>query len=151
MISKKVVLVSLFLTLLGCSSTDKEIRHDLRGLSDHQYSREEMIDHMRDVIDRNPNLTEKQKSDFLDLHVNVMQEVSTVNQNVRKLKILLFQEMSKENYSQRRLDSLVSRVKKQHELKLQVMLRAFKEAKEILGIHFREIDYERYHIPFIAQ
>ena len=143
----KLLIFIIALGFYSCSNMDHEIERESNSVVRVE-SRERMIDHMRDVIDENDKLSQEQKDQFFDLHIKVMDQVNDINHSIRKLKVVLFNELSQDKPSDRKMERIISKIKKLHSEKLKLMVKAFHKAKDILGIQFKEIDYQRFHNPY---
>ncbi len=139
--NKKMTALLLFSMLFAsCSSVVKnEISEDKKKVKNVQ-SRSAMIERTKGILANSPNLNSKQKILFIKLHSRAISKVKKSSLELRKLKVVLMHEMTAKDYKNAKVDELVKQIRKLHNKKLDIMLEAMKEAKNILGVNaMREI------------
>ncbi|MBT3981137.1 MAG: hypothetical protein HOE90_07270 [Bacteriovoracaceae bacterium] len=118
----------------SCSSTtNKEIESEKESIKG-VVSRAEMIDRTRSILENSTNLTKSQRESFLDLHASIMKDVSKINVDIRKSKVVLFNAMVGEKFNQAKVDSLTKSIKKLYDKKLDLMIVGMAKGKEIIGV-----------------
>lgn len=133
----KIISSLLMLTLLySCATTQKDIGHELKNAPAVR-SRDEMINSMRKIFANSKNLTSKQKEEFFELHATVIDEVSDLNNLIRKQKIMLIKEISSTKYSVRRINALKDMLRSSYNAKLSIMFAALSQSREILGVKLK--------------
>ncbi|MDP7319478.1 MAG: hypothetical protein QF441_02670 [Bacteriovoracaceae bacterium] len=143
----KILTLFCIFTLVACSSAKKEVAKEKANVPSME-SRDEMINKTRDLIESSDKLTQKQKKDFMQLHTSVMIEVGKINQETRKLKMVLFKHLlEQDSYKPAKVKVIKNQLKKLNDKKFQIMIDSLKQAKEILGVNFKELypSYPFYH------
>jgi len=97
-------------------------------------SKKEMNNKMIKILESSKRLTEKQKEDFLALHSNVKQDVMVVNDELRRLKIVLFKSLAKGDYERKKIDLIKKKIVKQYNKRLNIMFDALYQFQKILGV-----------------
>ena len=131
----KSILMAIMMAMVlgGCASTvKKEIEMDKSHVSGVSH-REEMIAKTRDILDQTPNLTEKQKDRFIALHQGVSEKAIKYAQEIRKLKVVLFNELTAKKYQPRKINELGRQIRKLSNKRLDLMFDALSKAQKILG------------------
>jgi protein subunit release factor A len=136
---KKLLLTPLALLLvISCASTTKEIEAEKAQVAPVS-SRVEMQDRTRSLINNSEKLTATQKADFLNLHSSVMTEMTTITDDMRKLKVVMMNNLANKDYDQAKMIMLEKRIKKLNSEKMDLMIKAMNQAKIILGVEFQNI------------
>ncbi|MDA8793607.1 hypothetical protein N9N67_10180 [Bacteriovoracaceae bacterium] len=137
---KALLLLSLTIILLiSCSSnTKKEIEVEKKQISKVE-GREEMHDRMRAMINTSKKLDESQKEDFLTLHNEVLGKVATIDTEMKKLKLVLFNNLTQKKYDTKKVNQLKQQLKKLNNDKFDTMINAMSDARSILGISFKDM------------
>jgi hypothetical protein len=91
----------------------------------------------KDILD-SPDIDPEVKDDFIALQYETYTKVQELNLELRKLKVVFFNSITKENHDQKKSNELIRQMKKLHGKKLDLMVDAFYQAKNILG-HTPEI------------
>lgn len=131
---KKILLFSSFLFLVSCATDPaKEVYHEKMQQKSHM-SKEQMNDKILSVLGSSKNLTKKQREDFLSLHSSVMQEVVEINNDIRRLKVVLFKSISKGDYERRKIESIKKQIITNYNRKLNLMFDALYKTQKILGV-----------------
>lgn len=148
----KTLLLALVLAFsFGCATgVKKEISHDKEQMSSVQ-SREMMVEKMRTALEQSDKLTDSQKDQFIQLHDKTMMKTMAINEDIAKLKVILFKEFAGEKYNGRKVSELTRQIKKLHNQKMDVMLGALGKAKKILGVEVKSLygeDWFQHHYKF---
>ena len=132
---KKLFALALVMFLFtGCSTGMKnEVSHEKSQMG-ALHSRQHMIEKTYSILEKTPNLTNDQREKFLGLHTEVMDKVANYSQDIRKLKVMLFSEMTAKNYQSDKVQEITSQIKSLYNKRLDVMLDTMGEAKSILGV-----------------
>ena len=121
------------LMIAGCSTTTKdEVSADMdkvRGV----HSREDMIARTRMILEESPNLTDTQKDKFIELRGQTLDVVMDQTARIRKLKVVLFESMTAENYNPAKVREVTRQLKKAYNKRLDTMFNSMKKAQTILG------------------
>jgi hypothetical protein len=121
------------LGLASCaSSTEKEIKSDVSHVRPVQ-TREMLIERTRNILDDSPNLSEKQKDEFIGLHSDIATKVQKQNEEMKKLKVVLFNELTKKDFKEYKIKKITQKIRKVYNQRFDVMLQALDKAREILG------------------
>ncbi len=143
----KGLLFILMLTFLGsCSSAVKEeIREDRMTVG--HISHEQMIEKMKEMIDRIPGITEEQHDRLLNLHSEVYAESQDINEKIKQNKVLLFKYLAEDKNKE--ISYVKKDLKKLYNGKLELMFKAFDDVKKILGKNAKKImsdqEFRLYH------
>ena len=135
------------LTFLGsCSSAVKEeIREDRMTVG--HISHEQMIEKMKEMIDRIPGITEEQHDRLLNLHSEVYAESQDINEKIKQNKVLLFKYLAEDKNKE--ISYVKKDLKKLYNGKLELMFKAFDDVKKILGKNAKKImsdqEFRLYH------
>ena len=148
---KVLVLLLVAALSFGCASgVKKEIAHEKDSMSSMQ-SREVMVEKMRSILDKSENLSEKQKDQFIDLHGEIIGKNQSLNEDISKLKVILFKELAANKYNARKVNELGRQIKKLHNKKMDNMLGALSKAKKILGVEVKSLygeEWFQHHYKF---
>ncbi|MCO4792356.1 MAG: hypothetical protein KC493_01495 [Bacteriovoracaceae bacterium] len=131
---KLILIIGLMGLLTSCaSSSDRQIEEEKTHVRKNM-SKKEMSDKMIKILESSKRLTKKQKEDFLVLHSNVKQDVTVVNDELRRLKIVLFQTLAKGEYKRKKIDLIKKKIVKQYNKRLNIMFDALYKFQKILGV-----------------
>ncbi len=134
----------LVLMISGCATkTKKEIAAE-KSMVKSIHSRQDLVEKTRMILEKSPHLSKEQRDQFLNLHTDIISKVDESTQEIRKLKILLFKEMTNQNFNKVKVDIITKQIKKAYNERLDVMLNAMKEAQGILGVQAKEIFKEKW-------
>src|SRR5690606_18965264 len=95
-----------------------------------------------DSIKNSTTLTSEQKEKLLAIQKDVDTKTQTIDLEIKKLKILLYENLSDKNGSDRKMNTLVRRLKKLSYQRIDIMLKALYEIKEIIGRTSKEKYYQ---------
>lgn len=125
-----MALVSLLASCAG--QTQREIQKEKSQMTNVN-SREEMMVRMRKVLSHGKGITEKQKEQFMSMHDEVWSQTYEINQDIRKLKIMLFKELVNPKYNDQKVHEVKRQVQKLYNKKLNIMIGAFEKVTKMLG------------------
>lgn len=98
----------------------------------------DMNERMTKILDSAKSLSPKQKEEFLDLHSKIMFDVRTINNEIRRLKIVLFKSLAEGDYKRRKIDTIKKQIVKQYNKRLNLMFDALYKIQKILGVGSRD-------------
>lgn len=137
---KKLILLTTLIALSfsSCStSTSKDIAHERNQVKPFQ-TRESIVERTTEMLDKS-SLTEVQKDRFIDLHMKTYDKVQTLNQKIKKTKMVLFKNLFAQKYDERKMDMITREIKKMSSQKIDIMFSALAKSKEILGKQSQEL------------
>lgn len=135
----KILLILCTLSfLVSCASNTKEQVHHEKMQERSHMSKKEMNDRMLKILDSSTKLSEKQREDFLALHSGVMQDVRVINNEIRRLKVVLFRNLAKGDYKRRKIDTIKKQIVVQYNKRLNLMFDALYKIQKILGVGSRD-------------
>ena len=79
----------------------------------------------------------EQKERLLNLQEHTLGGINDSNTEIRKYKIILFKHLAENKYDEKKVKVLKRRIKEYHDRKLNLMFVAIDEAKNILGVDFK--------------
>lgn len=130
---KKIILLTITLLLTSCASeTKKEIQIEKEEVVLSKSHRSILERAHRDILD-SPDLDPETKDDFLALQYETQEKVKEVNTELRKIKVVFFKSLTEKDHNERKSNELIRQMKKLHNKKLDIMIKSFYEAKNILG------------------
>ena len=132
------IIFTAFLVVSCSSNTKNEISMEKKQVPE-VYDREELHERMREMINSSEKLSEKQKGDFLTLHEDVLEKVDTITSDMRKLKLVLFKNLTEEKYDKKKVNELRRQLKKLNNEKFETMINAMSNARDILGVSFKDV------------
>lgn len=137
---KNILLISLtlFFFVSCASSTKKEIESERKEVTEVE-DRDEMHDRMRAMINSSKKLNPKQKEDFLSLHDEVIGKVNTIDSEMKKLKLVLVNNLTQKKYDSKKVNQIKRQLKKLNNKKFDTMINALSDARDILGISFKDL------------
>ncbi|EQC47262.1 hypothetical protein [Bacteriovorax sp. Seq25_V] len=143
----KNLLLILTLVLLGsCSSAVKEEVREDRMTVGH-ISQEQMIDKMREMINRIPGITKDQHDKLLNLHADVYADSQDISEKIKQNKVLLFKYLAEDKNKE--INFVKKDLKKLYNRKLELMFQAFDKVKAILGKDAKKVmsdeEFRLYH------
>ena len=132
------IIFTAFLVVSCSSNTKNEISMEKKQVPE-VYDREELHERMREMINSSEKLSEKQKGDFLTLHEDVLEKVDTITSDMRKLKIVLFKDLTEAEYDKKKVNELRRQLKQLNNEKFETMINAMSNARDILGVSFKDV------------
>lgn len=123
---------------ISCTETKREIESEVQKVA-RTSDREELRQRTKEILAESSKLTPDQKESFLELHDEVVEQVESIEDRMRKLKIVLVQHLAQQEYSKRKVSELKRQLKKLNNEKFDVMIDAMSDAREILGVEFKNI------------
>lgn len=136
--SRLFIILAVFCVLSACSHEMAKKVEGQKQRVGHVESKSAMVQRMRSILEKSSSLTDKQKEQFLEVHDRIVADAAEINEDIRKLKIVLFQNMTKENFNKKKMGYLTSKIKGLYESKLDLMIEGFIEVKEILGVQAKD-------------
>lgn len=128
----------LCLFIVSCASqTRKEITVEKEEVKVE--TREQMIEMSRNILASAEGISEKQKDLILALHIETMEEVSKINSEIRKSKIVLMKTLVQKKYNHKKGMVLTKDIKKLYNKKVDLMLDSMEKAKKILGVEYAKV------------
>ena len=135
---KKLMVLCGLVFLVSCASnTKQQVQEEKMQVRGHM-SKQEMNDRMIKILDSSKKLSEKQREDFLALHSSVMQDVRTINDEIRRLKIVLFKNLAEGDYKRKKIDTIKKQIVVQYNKRLNLMFDALYKIQKILGVGSRD-------------
>lgn len=148
---KSTMLLALLTTLLlgaSCSSINvrEEIEIEKKELSEINSS-EKMMQKSYDIVELNENISPEKKAAFNELKAKVYQDVQKINQDIARSKVILFRALLEDNEkNQKKIDILIQDLKTHHDRKLNIMIEAFFQVRDLLEHNMLErMLNERFH------
>ncbi len=138
---KTVLIILMTLSfVVGCSSTStqEQIARE-KEVTESMPTRSVMSQRVKSILRNSPNLNEDQRDKFLMLHSDVMSEVAIINDELRKSKVVMFNNMVADEYDAKKIRILRKSIVKLNKKKLNVMFDAMDESKKILGLEAKNI------------
>jgi len=129
-----VRILSLFLLLLiaSCAIGQRsEIEKEKKKISNIT-STQEFYKQVIQTINNSQDLSQKQKSDFLNLYYDVGKRSKRLSVEIKKLKIILFRSLTREN-NEFKIDEITRQIKSANNERLDLMFDALEKTKIILG------------------
>lgn len=137
----RAILLVLVFTLVGCSSYQKRSQiNQEKSMTQAPVTTDEMVERMRDILDKSPNLSNKQKDSFIMLHGKVIGKTYELNNEIRKAKIVLIKHLASEKYDPIKVGMLQRDIKKMYNKKISIMMDAMADARKILGTEFKMLN-----------
>jgi uncharacterized protein HemX len=142
---QKILLVLILATsLVSCASHKKKQIEQEKAQVGSVSSNADMARKTREMLDKSDKLTQQQKDDFMRLHDKVIADVQGINEELRKTKIVMFDNLLNDKYDVKKMELLQSSIRKLMNQKMDVMTRAMVEGKKILGVNTRDVYKETF-------
>ena len=131
---KKLILFCLLTLFVSCASnTEKEVQEEKVQEKSHM-SKGQMHDRILKILESSKKLTPKQKEDFMNLHAGVMHDVRGINNEIRRLKVVLFKTLSTGKYKRKKIEIIKKQIIKQYNSRLNLMFDSLYKTQKILGV-----------------
>jgi hypothetical protein len=131
---KKLILLFSLTLLVSCASnTEQEVQKEKMQEKSHM-SKGQMHERILKILETSKKLTPKQKEDFMDLHAGVMHDVRGINNEIRRLKVVLFKNLSTGEYKRKKIESIKKQIIKQYNRRLNLMFDSLYKTQKILGV-----------------
>ena len=129
---KQLIVFCSLLLLASCASNrEKQIYHE-KMQEKPNMSKSQMNERILNLLDSSKSLSEKQREEVLALHSGVMQKVRGINDELRRLKVVLFKSLATGDYKRRKLDSIKKKIVVQYNKRLNLMFDALYKMQKIL-------------------
>lgn len=138
----KFIILTFLIFLTSCSSGVKKEIETEKAKIEYFKGNETLGERIQSVLEGS-GLTEEQKELFIDVHHKVMGKTVFLNDEIKKLKMVLIRNLSNKKYSEKKTEILTERIKTLYGQKIEIMLEALGEVKQILGKDFQKIDVEQ--------
>jgi hypothetical protein len=130
---KYLITILVPILMISCASNiKKEIKKEKNAVVLSKKDKSILDRAHRDILD-SPNLDPETKDDFAALQYETYARIQEVNDELKKLKVVFFKTLSQKEYDERKTNELIKQMKKLHGSKLDIMVDAFYQAKNILG------------------
>lgn len=135
---KLIIMFTTILFFTSCSSKQVEIdiTEAKKSISAPQNFKE-LLKRKREILNNSKNLSLEQKERLLNLQEHTLGGINDSNTEIRKYKIILFKHLAENKYDEKKVKVLKRRIKEYHDRKLNLMFVAIDEAKNILGVDFK--------------
>jgi uncharacterized membrane protein len=147
---KKILLIACVLGLSACANnTKKEIAHEKAQVEiDCTSVNSKMREKMQNLFDNSSKLSEKQKDQFTQMHVDTAQKMCELNNEIQKLKIVLIDNLANEKYDTKKVSLITREIKSLNGKKMDLMFDNLEKARSILGVEARHFFSDRTFIDF---
>ena len=135
---KLIIVFTTILFFISCSS--KQVELDITEAKKSvlaPQSFKELLKRKREILNNSKNLSQEQKERLLNLQEHTLGGIDDSNTEIRKYKIILFKHLAENKYDEKKVKVLKRRIKGYHDRKLSLMFTAIDEAKNILGVDFK--------------
>ena len=126
----------LFFTSCSSKQVEIDITEAKKSISAPQNFKE-LLKRKREILNNSKNLSLEQKERLLNLQEHTLGGINDSNTEIRKYKIILFKHLAENKYDEKKVKVLKRRIKEYHDRKLNLMFVAIDEAKNILGVDFK--------------
>lgn len=135
---KSLILIGISLLLVSCASnTEKEI-YEEKTHEQSNMSKSDMNEKILNILDSSKSLSPKQREEFLNLHAGVMHEVKSINNEIRRLKVVLFRSLSTGDYKRIKIETIKKQIIVQYNKRLNLMFDSLYKTQKILGVGSRD-------------
>lgn len=135
---KKLIILCSLAFLVSCASnTEQQIQHEKVQEKSHM-SKKDMHERILKILDSSKKLSPKQREDFMDLHSGVMHDVREINNEIRRLKVVLFKSLSTGKYKRKKIETIKKQIIKQYNRRLNLMFDSLYKTQKILGVGSRD-------------
>ena len=133
---KRKIIETIFVLsfFLGCART--QVAKDIDAESKAQPARAmhgEVAARGMEVILQSPSLSEEQKERFVELHQQMMAKTFKIQNEISKLKGILFESIVSPSYNAEKIDEIKKRLITLNNERMSNMLNALKEVQTIVG------------------
>lgn len=135
---KLIIMFTTFLFFISCSSKQVEldIKEAKKSISAPKNFKE-LLKRKREILNNSKNLSQEQKERLLNLQEHTLGGIDDSNTEIRKYKIILFKHLAENKYDEKKVKAIKRIIKGYHDRKLSLMFVAIDEAKNILGVDFK--------------
>ncbi|EQC50223.1 hypothetical protein M899_0357 [Bacteriovorax sp. BSW11_IV] len=131
---KKLFYLLLIATIsVSCASqTKKEIEAEKNSMPQIK-TRAEMISKMNEVLEHAKGITPEQKEKFANIHADVLVKNQEIEQDIRKLKVILFEGIMADKYDNKKVFETRKQLEKLYKQRLDLMFDAYSKVSKVLG------------------
>lgn len=127
-----IAIILLTLTSACATQTKKEIDSEVRQTPTPK-SMVQAIQKFKTSIENSQTLSSQQKLEILELQEKTYIQTKSIKNKIKKLKVVLFENLMSTNYDPKKMDIISAKIKKLNKDKINLMLKSLADAKEILG------------------
>src|ERR1035437_2095146 len=125
-----IVVLTLVVTTVGCSHTEKKIDEKITTEPKVKNS-DELGNEAHFLIESNPDFTPEQREKLFALQKETHLKLAKIHEESLKIRLLLIQEVTAEKYNDKELSVIKDKMKKNEDEKLQTYFHAIHQANAI--------------------
>lgn len=130
---KNLIKALLLMTLASCATqTKKEIAKEVQEVK-VPLSMQQVMQRYQKSIQDSPDLSQIQKDKMIELQQKTYLKANDIRTQIKKLKIVLLNELMSKDYSARKVDLISKQMRDLNKKRIEVMLESLSDAKVILG------------------
>lgn len=141
------------LTVISCTqkpvASEKEVAHDVANEPTRQFHGG-VARKGYEIITNSKSLTEEQRQKFFKLHSRMVRETFAIQDEMSKLKVVLFDTVMTKPLDNQKIEVIKKRLIELNNKKMNNMLGALDEVKDILG-QIPEKEYKELYRPFFLE
>ena len=130
---KNLITTLILMTLVSCATqTKKEIAKEAQAV-DAPADMGQVMHRYSQSIQNSITLSEDQKNKMMGLQRRTYRKVQGINTQIKKLKIVMLDNLMSKDYDQRKVDIISKQIKNLNKDRMDLMLDSLADAKRILG------------------
>lgn len=137
---KYLIILSLLLASCAGPKIKKEIEQEKSQVTSKQMEMTSNNVFTKAVLN-SKTLTQEQKNKLLEIQKKVDTRTAEIDEEIKKLKVLLYENLAKKDGSDKKMNILVRQLKKLYYERVDIMSNAFYDIKTIIGRN----SMEKYH------